>query len=707
MSRFLRFVVEETLESGPDAVKETTVAIAAFDRPTDFNPKLDPVVRNEARRLRGKLDAYYAGEGANDRIRISIPKGGYAPHFEVLEIAPAAAPPAIAPAEELASPPDVDVTIPPKKGAAPRKPALWMTAVVAVAALIALGAGWLNRRPKVSIPALNISPLTGDAGHDFSPAISPDGQSVAFTREGPDGNLDIYVQTMSGEARRLTTDIDNDLHPSWSPDGKSIAFIRAGPDTARIMLVPAAGGPEKQIAVPGRFDPGHTRVSAGPLERLGNPGPAWSPDGKWLVYRQCLPTRENGCPLHLVSLATQQVRRLTEQIAGVSDVMPAWSPDGKQVVFARFLSNNSVADLYLISANGGKSTRVTTESQDIRGVTWSGDGRSLIFSSNRTGTYSLWSVSLADLTISPINAIGETAIEPAVSKDNQFLVYTDASTNVNIWRYDVANQAAGKLITSVRENRNGVWSPDGKRIAFMSDRRGSWELWVANADGSQSRQVTKFGHGDFGSATWSPDGQWIAFEQRAEGRSDVMVISAAGGAARRLVGESSEQRSPVWSRDGKSIYLVSNRGGKFQIWKTSANASGTELVCDCTASDLAEAPDGKSLIVFNAPDRGFWEVALPSGIPQKIPHLENANARRWWTIGGDGLWFYDELQRQPSLFVYSFTTKKVSHVMDFDRMLPVSTPSLAMSPDGRTLIYSRTDSSRSQLMSIRGTFLER
>ncbi|SPF51014.1 hypothetical protein SBA4_4580024 [Candidatus Sulfopaludibacter sp. SbA4] len=100
-------------------------------------------------------------------------------------------------------------------------------------------------------------------------------------------------------------------------------------------------------------------------------------------------------------------------------------------------------------------------------------------------------------------------------------------------------------------------------------------------------------------------------------------------------------------------------------------------------------------------------MALPSGSPHKIPHLEEANARRWWTIGGDGLFFYDELQKQPGLFVYSFTKKKVSHVMDFDRMLPVSTPSLAISPDGRSLIYSRTDSSRSQLMSIRGPFLER
>lgn len=705
MSRFLRFVVEETLESGPDGVKEVTVALAVFDRPTDFNPKLDPVVRNEARRLRGKLEVYYAGEGANDRVRISIPKGGYAPHFEVLESVPAAPPtPHV---EERVLPIGGELTPSQEKPAVKRKPALWMTAVVVTAAVMGIGAGVLNRKPKAAKVALSITPLTSQVGHDFSPAISPDGQSVVFTREGPDGNLDIYVQTMLGEPRRLTTDMDNDLHPSWSPDGQTIAFIRAGPDTARIMVVPVAGGPEKQIAVPGRFDPGLTRMSAGPLERLASPGPSWSPDGKSLVYRQCLPTRENGCPLHVVSLATLEVRRLTEQINGVADMMPAWSPDGTKVAFVRFLTFSSMADLYVISAEGGKSIRVTQDSHDIRGLTWSGDGRSLIFSSNRTGTYSLWSVSLRDLAITPINAIGETAIEPAASKDNQLLVYTDASTNVNIWRLDVASHAAGKLITSTRQNRNGVWSPDGKRVAFTSDRRGSWELWTANADGSQAMPVTNLGQGDLGSASWSPDGQWIALEARTEGRPDVMVISSGGGAARRLLVGPAEHRSPLWSRDGKSIYFVSNRAGKLQMWKSTPSGSGVELVCDCNASDMAEAPDGKSLIFFNAPERGFWEVGLPSGSPHKIPRLEEANARRWWTVGANGLWFYDDLKKQPGLFVYSFTTKKVSHVMDFDRMLPVSTPSLAISPDGRSIIYSRRDSSRSQLMSIHGPFLER
>jgi Tol biopolymer transport system component len=708
MSRFLRFVVEETLVAGRDAVKEVTVAIAVFDREPDFNPKVDPVVRNEARRLRGKLETYYTSEGARDGIRISIPKGGYAPQFERVEIPVTAAveAPAPSPILEPAALTDHHVAISPEKPSSPRKVSLWMAAAVAVAVITGLGA-MLNHGPTRTASAVSITPLTGDEGHDFNPAISPDGQSVAYSHEGPDGNVDIYVQSMSGEPRRLTTDVDNDLHPAWSPDGQSIAFIRAGPDTARIMVVPAAGGPEKQVAVPGRFDPGLTRMSAGPLERLSSPGPAWSPDGKFLVYRQCLPTRENGCPLHVVSLATLEVHRLTEQISRVADVMPAWSPDGKRIAFARFSANAPIGDLYVTTTDGAKVTRVTAESHDIRGLVWSGDGKSLVFSSDRTGTYSLWSVSLHDLAIKPINAVGETAIEPTISKDDQVLVYTDASTNVNVWRYDVGGRKSEKLIASTRQNRNAAWSRDGKRIAFISDRRGPWALWVANADGSQPAQLTKFAHGDFGSASWSPDSQSIAFEVRMEGQSAIWIIPSGGGTPRRLMVESEEQRSPLWSHDGQWIYFLSNRGGKFQIWRTHAAGSGTELVCDCVSTDMNETADGKSLILFNAPDRGFWEVPLPSGSARKIQNLEEINARRWWTLSGDALWFYDELQRQPGLFAYSFATRKVTHEMDFDRMLPVSTPSLAMSPDGRTLLYSRRDNSHSQLMSIRGPALER
>ena len=83
--RFLKFVVQETLAGRADRIKAYSIALDAFDRDPSFNPGADPVVRIEAGRLRRCLEHYYLGEGAADRIRITIPKGGYVPQFIVMD----------------------------------------------------------------------------------------------------------------------------------------------------------------------------------------------------------------------------------------------------------------------------------------------------------------------------------------------------------------------------------------------------------------------------------------------------------------------------------------------------------------------------------------------------------------------------------------------------------------------------------------------
>src|SRR5262249_37856688 len=86
--RFLRFTVERAVAGDADSLKEYTLALEVFDRPQDYDPKVDSVVRVEARRLRQKLDSYYRGDGSRDRIRISYPHGAYVPAFELLAVSP-------------------------------------------------------------------------------------------------------------------------------------------------------------------------------------------------------------------------------------------------------------------------------------------------------------------------------------------------------------------------------------------------------------------------------------------------------------------------------------------------------------------------------------------------------------------------------------------------------------------------------------------
>src|SRR3984957_6662123 len=91
MGRFLRFLVERSLEGSDNQLKESVIAVEVFGRKPDHNPLQDSIVRTEAGRLRGRLAEYYVGEGKDDAIVIELPKGGYTPFFRVRE--PASPPP--------------------------------------------------------------------------------------------------------------------------------------------------------------------------------------------------------------------------------------------------------------------------------------------------------------------------------------------------------------------------------------------------------------------------------------------------------------------------------------------------------------------------------------------------------------------------------------------------------------------------------------
>jgi len=81
MRRFLRFTVEQAIQGEGGCLKECLIGMQVFDRRPDYNPRIDPIVRVEARRLRSKLEKYYGSEGRLDPVRIEYPKGGYAPVF--------------------------------------------------------------------------------------------------------------------------------------------------------------------------------------------------------------------------------------------------------------------------------------------------------------------------------------------------------------------------------------------------------------------------------------------------------------------------------------------------------------------------------------------------------------------------------------------------------------------------------------------------
>jgi Tol biopolymer transport system component len=169
--------------------------------------------------------------------------------------------------------------------------------------------------------------------------------------------------------------------------------------------------------------------------------------------------------------------------------------------------------------------------------------------------------------------------------------------------------SAGTPLTNLGSNEDPAWSPDGTRIAFVSNRLGAFDVWVMNADGSGQTRVT-FETVDAQNPAWSPDGGQIAFDGNNVGNQDIVVVNANGSGRRVVAGGGNIQSAPAWSADGSRIVFRDfSQGTGLSI--VNADGSGrTPLIADANRPDVS--PDGRR-IAFSRGDEVFVANADGSG----------------------------------------------------------------------------------------------
>ena len=406
-------------------------------------------------------------------------------------------------------------------------------AIVGVALAIAL-AVWLVRRDNtVDSTDLRVTPLTGKTGVELQPSLSPDGTRVAYSASSDDGkNFAIYVKLIGpGDPVQITKGPARDFSPAWSPDGRWVAVLRDRVREGSVLLIPASGGQPRELA----------RVFKAPRgdENCGPPMAmcgldfhgsllAWSPDGKYL-FTSGRSSPESALALMRISVETGEHERVTSPRESERDVGPALSPDGRALAFVR-LRSLGIGDIYVVSLSGAikpaaEPRRVTTDAADLSAPSWTPDGRELIFSSDRGGRRELWRIN-ASGSAKPVRVagIGENASDIAISPSGRRLVYGRVSNYGTLWKVPIETGRGGEPVRVTATTARVTFphfSPDGKRIAYQSGRSGVNEIWLCDADGSNSVQLTGFGKGASGSPRWSPDGRTIAFDSNVGGNWDI------------------------------------------------------------------------------------------------------------------------------------------------------------------------------------------
>jgi serine/threonine protein kinase/WD40 repeat protein len=585
---------------------------------------------------------------------------------------------------------------PPSPAGSPdRRAVLWPA--VALGVVVVSAAVWVWSTQPATLPPPRVMSLTSYRGSEISPSFSPDGAQVAFMWDGAQhDNQDVYVVMVgSDQQHRLTTDPAPDISPAWKPDGSEIAFVRVVDGRAGIYVVSPLGESEHRLdelpLVPGRLD-------LAPIPTPVHQMLSWSPDGRWLAVSRVMSGEDRG--IFLVASDGSARHLLLRAAKGETFDSATFSPDGQRLAYlsggviyiAQLRGDNPPA---IVGTPAARTDRLRGLGQ--LGLTWTADGQALIFGqATGFGLWHLWRVAVTRNGAPERIDLAGFAGFPAISKAGNRLAFSRSSSDSDIYKVMQDGRLETIQASSFNEGEAAV-SPDGEKVAFLSERNGEdGEIWIAGmADGSKRRSLTNGLHKPEGSPQWSQDGLRIAFDG-FDGTSDpsqrVFVVEAAGGAVRSIPSKAGfSDNVPSWSHDGKYIYFGSNRSGRNEVWR--APADGGEPVQITTTGGWApvESWDGKTLYfsrVVGPSRRSLMAMPVAGGSERQL----GITTTHWnYVDTARGLYYVAEPIGQHPPYTYEirvFDSSTGRSQIMISVPLSFMSSGLGVFPDGKSVLVS-------------------
>jgi Tol biopolymer transport system component len=581
--------------------------------------------------------------------------------------------------------------------------------VVAAALLVGAGYGaaWLRSRPPnstgLAASAARFVQLTDAPGQNTSPRLSPDGENLFYVGNAS-GNQDIYLLRVGGHnAVNLTADSKAaDWAPAISADGRQIAF-RSERDGGGIFVMGATGESVRRLTDFG-YDP------------------TWAPDGQHLAVATegifNTGSRIDRSEVWIVSVTDGSRRLLSKGDA----VQPAWSPDGSRIAFARSMGEKDDPTLWTVAASGSAPDTDTRPVMDDGGgnfyPTWSADGQFLYFSSDRGGPSNLCRVRVEERTgralgaIEPVTVPALLAINPSVSRQGTRVAFESRSSRTRLRRvpFDSARGVVAgpplEFWSTARELFAPSLSPDGEWVAVYRAASGgsSEDLFLIRTDGNSYRQLTDDEWTDR-DPNFSPDGRTIAFYSNKGGESQVYEVHADGSGLRQLARlDGHALYYPVYSPDGSRIVASDETGGSWTLDVGNPSASWVLRHRPAAGEPLGDAVtswtrDGKQ-IAGDYIDKSFRRLGI------FIESIESGERRRLTETGAAPIWLSDGRRilynKGESIQLLNTVTGRESQA--FPESAPWRLWSFDLARDERSLILlERDDTSDIWLMTREGT----
>lgn len=518
--------------------------------------------------------------------------------------------------------------------------------------------------------------LTSDPGAERRPRLSPDGSRVAFGLLDADTGFDrIVVRTLEpSQLVHLSPGRnEHEALPAWSPDGARIVYERLhGPGCTMHVVPSLGGGGEREVGRCRQYFANYYD---------------WTPDGRGLITSDRGDDGKQDMRLYVQDLDSG-TRRLLDyaRAPGEQDLEARYSPDGRRIAFRRGVSPYS--DLFVMDADGGNLRALTHIAARIRGYAWTRDGNALVFASDHAGPMALYTV---DARSGELQALGVAPAEfPDAARATDAVVYEIPRTHGTLSRAALGGAGpavAAPLTPSTGNDFSPRISPDGRRIAFVSDRSGQYQVWIHEFEPARTFALTDEAGVAVTAPRWNRDGRaLVAVEHRGDRRRLVEI-------------EIASRHRRVLSREGENVLLgAAGAAADVYLWIAGASGTDNELVRVHAPGSPAERREVLAHAVgaldFEPATASTWFVPIAGGRMQRVP-FDHGDASTvsddlpdglstWHVVDGE-VWYITDIE-EKSARLHAFDPAKGADrvVLVFDAIM--RNLDFAVMPDRRSLV---------------------
>lgn len=494
--------------------------------------------------------------------------------------------------------------------------------------------------------ASDVRAITSDPGPERRPRVSPDGTRVVYSQLDPATGFErllVRGVDQSSAVHITPRAFAHEEGPVWSPDGTRIAFERLADksEACTMYSVPSMGGAETEIGPCGNF-----------LLNYYD----WTPDGTGLItVDQQAAAAGAGLPLALLDLSTGKKNAFAYQrVASDQDLDPHYSPDGRWIAFRRGMPPHS--DLFVMSASGGTARQITHLDARIAGHAWTPDSSALIFAANLDGALALYSINLDGAKPEPLGV--RPAAFPDVARHGTTVVYEVPRTKTQLATVTLSAQTDPAqlqlpqlLARSTGSDTAPTYSPDGRQIAFVSDRNGSQQIWLyAPEESAEPYALTDFRGAIVSNPQWRADGKQLLVTARTGGNSNLVQIDVATRRHQVVAASQISLVSGAYGPEADSYLLIRRTPqahSELIVLQHADSAAETVLPLAAAAAHV-ELDRAAGMVYYTKyDDLGVFRRPLASGAEKLVTRNVTSTTMDGWRVIDSRVWYVSGMMLKP------------------------------------------------------------